>query len=547
MEGRFDYIIVGAGSAGCVLANRLSANPSLNVLLLEAGGKDNKLEIPIPGAFYRMYQTKVDWDYHSTPQPGLNGRSLFMPRGKTLGGSSSINAMIYIRGHRVDYDSWAEHGCPGWDYDSVLPLFKRSEEFRDHHNPEYHGKDGGLTVSQPNHPSPLSDRFIKAGQEAGIPHNPDFNGPEQEGVGFYHTTIRDGRRCSTAEAFLKPVMSRPNLKVLTGAETQNLIIDDGRVKGVRYRKGRKQAEAYAQAEVILSAGAIGTPHILLKSGIGPAQELKDKGVEVVLDSAGVGLNLQDHLFAPVVVSNLERNSMDPIDRPTHILQHLFKFFFSSSGPLTSNLAEAGGFVKSHPALPAPNIQFIFAPCYFVDHGFVRPKGHGISVCSTLLHPASRGSIRLRKGNPTAYPEIDPGHYREDIDMEHMKAGVRLVQKILNTKALSGNVGSWYSPSQPWSDDSELEQWIRNTSEALYHPVGTCKMGQDELSVVDPELRLRGLSGLRIADASVMPTIVRGNTNAPTIMIGEKAADLILGSPADQSRVSLKQTADAASL
>ncbi len=525
-----DYIIVGAGSAGCVLANRLSTDPAIRVLLLEAGGPDSKMEIPVPGAFYKLFKTEVDWNYSSTPQPGLNGRSLFMPRGKTLGGSSSINAMIYIRGHRTDFDRWAELGNPGWDFESVLPYFRRSEDFLDGAD-AFHGEGGGLTVSRARFPHEMGEAFIQAAGALGFERNNDFNSEHQSGFGRFHVNIRDGKRCSAAVAFLHPVMHRPNLTVMTNAQATEILLESGKATGVRcsLQEGSRHRihDYHSRREVILCGGAINSPQLLMLSGIGPAEHLREVGIRPVSDLPGVGSNLQDHLFAPLVYRNRMRNSMDTVDRPPHFLTNLLRFFVLDGGPLTSNIAESGGFIRTVEGLPAPDIQYHFVPAFFVNHGFDRPAGHGISLCSTLLAPLSRGTLRLKSADPFAHPSIDPEHYQRTEDMETMKKGVRTALEILQQDPMKPYLGAPFSPESIWANDGELEQWIRNHSEALYHPVGTCKMGTDSESVVDPCLRVRGISGLRVADASIMPEIVRGNTNAAAIMIGEKAADLIL--------------------
>ncbi len=525
-----DYIIVGAGSAGCVLANRLSAQPSVKVLLVEAGGPDQKMEIPIPGAFYKLFKTEVDWAYYSTPQKGLNGRRLFMPRGKTLGGCSSINAMIYIRGHRSDYDRWAELGNEGWDYDSVLPYFKRSEDFEDGAD-GYHGEGGGLSVSRATFRHELGEAFIQSAEALGFERNNDFNAEHQSGFGRYHLSIRKGRRCSSAEAFLKPVMDRPNLTVLTHTQATELLFEGDRVSGLRCAIGegkrRKISDFHCRREVILCGGAINSPQLLLLSGIGPADHLKEIGIPVHTELPGVGENLHDHLFAPVVFNNRRRNSMDNMDDALRLLPNLMKFYVLDEGPLSSNIAESGGFVRTREGLRAPDMQYHFIPAFFVDHGFKRPSGHGMSLCATLLAPKSRGSLRLQSADPFEQPLIDPAHYTDSEDMELMKRGVKLAREILHQEPLMAYVGKPFSPESWPLDNHELEQWIRNNSEALYHPVGTCKMGLNRLAVVDDRLKVHGLKGLRVADASIMPVICSGNTNAAAIMIGEKAADMIL--------------------
>jgi choline dehydrogenase len=524
----YDYVVVGAGSAGCVLANRLSADPDVKVLLLEAGGPDRRFEIPIPGAFYKLFRTEVDWAYESEPQPGLDGRRLFMPRGKTLGGSSAINAMIYIRGHRSDFDHWAALGNPGWAYADVLPLFKRSEDFVDGAD-AYHGEGGGLTVSRARHPHEMGEAFVQAAEELGHERNPDFNGCFQSGFGRYHVNIREGRRCSSAVAFLKPVLDRPNLTVRTGAHTTRIGVEGGRATTVHYVKDGHPEVVRAEREIILSAGAIGSPQLLLLSGIGPGADLAALGIPVVHDLPGVGEGLQDHLFAPLVFRNRQRNSLDTIDKPWNLPGNLARFFLLDGGPLTTNIAESGGFVRTEPGLRAPDMQYLFIPAQFVDHGFTRPPGHGLSLCCTLLGPESRGRVALRHADPFRAPSIDPRHYAEAIDLERMKRGVRLGWDLLHAGPMRAYTGKAVSPERAFASTADLERWIRRRSEALYHPVGTCRMApaSDPNAVVDARLRVHGLDGLRVADAAIMPEIVRGNTHAASVLIGEKAADLLL--------------------
>jgi choline dehydrogenase len=528
----YDFVVVGAGSAGCVLANRLSADPDVKVLLLEAGGPDRRMEIGIPGAFYKLFKTEVDWAYYSEPQEGLNGRKLFMPRGKTLGGSSSINAMIYIRGHRSDFDHWAELGNPGWTYEEVLPYFRRSEDFVDGTD-AYHGEGGGLTVSRARHPHPLGEAFIQSAESLGYDRNPDFNGEHQSGFGRYHVNIREGKRCSAAVAFLKPVLDRPNLHVLTNAHATRLLMDGNRVSGIAYRKDGYEERVEVGAEVILSSGALNSPQLLMLSGIGPAEELAKHGISVQQDLPGVGAMLQDHLFAPMVFRNRQRNSLDSIDKPWNLPGNLARYFVLDGGPLTSNLAETGGFIRTEKGLRAPDMQFHLVAAHFVDHGFVRPPGHGITCCATMLAPDSRGRLGLRSADPEAAPWIDPRHYAEGSDMERMKRGVREVWELMHAGPMQEYTGKVFSPKAPFGEgpegDQAMEHWIRQHSEALYHPTGTCRMApdSDKHAVVDARLRVYGVKGLRVADASIMPEIVRGNTHAACVMIGEKAADMVL--------------------
>ena len=522
-----DYIIIGAGSAGCALAHRLSADPTCRVLLIEAGGKDRKQEISIPAAFNQLFKTRYDWNYRTVPQPFAGFRQMYLPRGRVLGGSSSINAMIYIRGHRQDYDHWAELGNTGWDYESVLPYFKRSEDQQRGAN-AYHGTDGPLSVSDLPDPYPITQRFVDAGVELGYPRNPDFNGVEQEGFGVYQVTQRGGKRCSAAKAFLAPILDRPNLTVLTDTPVQRILVEKGRAVGVEAQLKTHLQEFRASQEVILAAGAYNSPHLLMKSGIGPAAELQAAGVGVKLDLPGVGQNLQDHLIVPMVFHNRDTHTLESAQS----LRNLVEYLVWGEGPLSSNVAEGGGFVHTQAGLSAPDIQYHFAPGYFLNHGFSRPQnGHGFSFGPTLLQPESRGRVRLDPKQPHEAPLIDHQYLAEEADVQALIRGMRIGYQLLRTKALGRFFKDYYLPSRKLVREGDLERHIRNTAQTLYHPVGTCKMGQDDQAVVDAQLKVHGLDGLRVADASVMPRIIRGNTNATSILIGEKAADLMLASAA----------------
>ncbi len=523
----YDYIVVGAGSAGCVLANRLSEDPAHRVLLLEAGPADHKKEIHIPAAFPKLFHTEVDWAYYSTPQAELKNRRLFMPRGKTLGGSSSINAMIYIRGHRADYDAWATLGNKGWSYDEVQPYFMRSEEQTVHKN-EYHGRSGEMRVSDLICTNELTETFVAGAQQVGYAKNPDFNGIQQEGFGFYQVTQKFGKRHSTAAAFLDPVRQRENLHIVTGAEVAHLLLEGKTAKGVAYYREGVLQKAFAQTEVVLCGGAINTPKLLMLSGIGKGAHLQEMGIEVTHDLPGVGQNLQDHLFMGIIYRSKKNVTLDAAEGLFNGLTNFFNHLLLRDGPFTSNLAEAGGFVRTRPGLSAPDVQFHFAPLFFVEHGAVRPKGCGFSLAPTLLTPKSRGHIRLASSALRDHPLIDPQHLSEREDLETMIRGYKVGWKILQTEAFAPYRAALFSPERPLHNDGEIEDLIRRHVEALYHPVGTCKMGNDAEAVVDSSLCVQGIARLRIADASVMPIIPRGNTNAPTIMIAEKASDMILG-------------------
>jgi choline dehydrogenase len=517
-----DYIIIGAGSAGCALAHRLSEDPQCQVLLIEAGGKDRKQEISIPAAFNKLFKTRYDWNYRTVAQPYAGFREMYLPRGRVLGGSSSINAMIYIRGNALDYDQWAADGNPGWDYASVLPYFMRAEQ-QQRGADAFHGEEGPLTVSDLQDPFPISQSFVEAGVELGYGRNSDFNGAQQEGFGLYQVTQRAGKRCSAAKAYLAPIMDRPNLTVMTDTSVLRILLEKDRAVGVECQLKTHVQEFRAREEVILAAGAYNSPHLLMRSGIGPVAEIEGAGLTVKHALPGVGQNLQDHLIVPMVFHNRDRHTLEEAER----LQHLVNYLVWGEGPLSSNVAEGGGFVRSQPDLPAPDLQFHFAPGYFLNHGFSRPQqGHGFSVGPTLLQPGSIGSVRLDRKQPHGAPLIDHQYLSAEEDVQTLMRGMRIGYQLLRTKALGRFFKDYYLPSHKLLREGDLERHIRNTAQTLYHPVGTCKMGTDDLAVVDADLRVHGLSGLRVVDASVMPRIIRGNTNATSIMIGEKAADLI---------------------
>ena len=517
----YDYVIVGAGSAGCVLAARLSEDPDVSVLLVEAGPEDTKENVHVPAVFGQLFKTDVDWDFSTAPEEGCNGRMMYLPRGKVLGGSSSLNAMVYIRGAREDYDGWRDSGHPGWGYDDMLPYFKRSED-NERGESEYHGVGGPLSVSDTRSDNPMARAWVEAAVESGLPRNDDFNGAEQWGVGQYQCTQRNGMRCSTAVAFLHPALERPNLTLETRLQVHRLAIEDGRVVGVAGERFGEPVELRAEREVILSAGAYNSPQLLMLSGIGPAEHLAMREIPVMVDLPDVGQNLQDHINSGVIYTTDEPVSLIVGAEP----EHQAAFADEGRGPLTSNVAEAGGFWRSDDSLGAPDLQWHAAPVMFVDEGLGDPVAHGISFAACLLTPRSRGSVTLRSADPTAKPWIRHNFLAETDDVRTMIAGLRMTLDIANRPALALYCKDpFVAPGS--DDDVALRGHIGRHSQTLYHPVGTCSMGP----VVDEQLRVHGIEGLRVCDASVMPVVPRGNTNAPTIAVAERAADLIRGGTA----------------
>ncbi|NJM28668.1 MAG: choline dehydrogenase [Pseudanabaena sp. RU_4_16] len=519
-------IVIGAGAAGCVLANRLSANPQHRVLLLEAGQPDNKPEIKIPAAFSKLFKTDYDWNYSAAPQSGLKGRQSYWAKGKTLGGSTSINAMMYLRGVPADYEAWKAMGNSNWGWQDVLPYFRRSER-NSRGSSDLHGDSGSLYVEDLREPNPLSRAFIQAAQASNIPFNPDLNGHQLDGVGWVQVMQHRGQRWSAADAFLRPAMQRSNLEVLTGAQTTRILFQSQRAVGVEYLHSGSQYTVMANREIILSGGSVSSPQLLLLSGIGASQQLRELGIDVVVDLPGVGQNLRDHVATAVVMASSQPLSMLNVNSPLELL----KYLLLRRGKLTSSVLEAAAFLRTTPNLIAPDLELQFAPVVFYEYGLIPATQHGMTIGPTLIAPRSIGSLRLRSPDPFDSPIIDPQYLSdpEGYDLSVMMAGVRKAQEIFASEPMTAYASAPIMPEQILRSDREIEDYVRSMSDGWWHAVGTCRMGTDRLAVVDPALRVRGVSGLRVVDASVMPTIPRCHTTAPTIAIAEKAADLILES------------------
>ena len=521
-----DYVIVGAGSAGCVLAARLCEDPAVQVTLLEAGGPDTSALIQCPAGIALLARTgSVNWAFDTVPQAGLGGRVGYQPRGKVLGGSSSINAMIYARGHPSDYDAWAAEGNAGWSWAEVLPHFKHAE-----HNQRgadaWHGSGGPLQVQDLAEPNPFALDFVEAGVQAGHRRNPDFNGAEQAGVGLYQVTQQGGERCSAAKAYLMPARGRPNLRVLTGVHVTRVLLEHGRAVGVAYRQGGAEQVLRAEREVILSAGALQSPQLLMLSGIGPADELRRVGLPVLHELPGVGLHLHDHpdviqLWDVPGARELFGLSAGGLWRA---LRGAFQWRRERSGPLTTNFAEGGAFLRSDASEPVPDLQLHFVVGMLANHGRSTVWGHGFSCHACVLRPRSRGSVRLASSDPLAAPAIDPAFLQDPDDVRRMVAGFRMMRTLLSQPALARHGGR--ERSAALQTDAEIEAFLRGTADTIYHPVGSCRMGTGPLDVVDAQLRVRGVERLRVVDASILPRIIGGNTNAPVIMIAEKAAQML---------------------
>lgn len=519
----YDYIVVGAGSAGCVMANRLSENPANRVLLIEAGGPDSNPFIHMPAGLAQLANnTKINWTYNTEPQQGLNQRQLFWPRGKVLGGSSSINAMIYTRGQHADYDHWASLGNSGWNFESVLPYFLKAEN-QQRGASDFHATGGPLAVQNLKYINPLSHTFLQACTQLGYTLNDDFNGPQQAGVGIYQVTQRNGQRCSTASAYLKPAMKRANLNVLTHATAERVLLENGRVNGVEVSHKNKQ-QRFSGGEIILCGGSINSPQLLMLSGIGPADHLQATGIRVKHELAGVGQNLQDHLDICTLVSSSSRKTYDKINQALAGLRYLF----GKNGPATSNIAEAGGFVTSSLATDdRPDIQFHFVPALLDDHGRNILPGRGMTIHACQLRPESRGEIRLKTADPSKAPAIQPNYLQSEHDLEMMLECARWSKEIFNQDAFDEYRDGFIFPEETVQSKAEQIDFIRRKAETIYHPIGTCKMGDDPMAVVNSDLKVHGLENLHVVDASIMPTLISGNTNAPVIMIAEKCAATML--------------------
>ncbi|MFC0115445.1 GMC family oxidoreductase [Kibdelosporangium aridum] len=521
MRETFDYIVVGAGSAGCVVANRLTEDPGVRVLLLEAGGEDNADEIHIPAAFANLFKTKWDWNYETVEQKHMGGRTAYWPRMKALGGCSSMNAMIYIRGNHVDYDTWRDsHGATGWGWDDVLPYFVRAERNMRLSGP-LHGTEGPLFVEDRRYTHELSEAWVQAAVAWGLKPTDDFNGASQEGAGQYQVTCHNGRRWSTADAYLRPALLRDNLTVRTNALATKVIIESGRAVGMEYLHEGTARTTYVDGEVVLSGGAVNSPQLLMLSGIGPAEHLREMGIDVLVGLNEVGENLHDHPAAGIIYTTQKTTDLVDYANPRRLVQ----WQLTGRGPMASNVGEAGGFLPTSESLPAPDMQFVVAPTLFYDNGMHEPTARGFTAAAVHVAPKSRGRLRLRSNNPQWRPEIDPAYYADPSDMDVMVAGMRMQQEICARPAMARYLDRTFKPESLDITDAELADHIREITQTLYHPVGTCSIG----TVVDPSLKVNGVEGLRVADASVMPMVPRGNTNAPTIMVGEKAADLIKNS------------------
>ncbi len=521
----FDYVIAGAGSSGCVLASRLTEDPDVSVAVLEAGGADRSFLFHWPAGFAKMTKGIASWGWSTVPQRHMANRELWYTQAKVVGGGSTINAQVYTRGNAKDYDAWADEGCGGWSYREILPYFKRAEGNERFHD-DYHGTEGPLGVSAPRGALPICDAFIRAAQQYGIPYNPDFNGRQQAGSGYYQLTQRDVRRSSAATAFLKPALFRPNLKLRTGLQVRRIIVESGRAVGVEVEDGGRAKIIRARREILVTSGAIGSPRLLLLSGIGPADHLTSVGVEVVHDLPGVGRNLHDHLDLCSLAECSGRHSYDGTDRFPRSAIAAFQYYLFRTGPVTSSLFETGAFWYADDASPLPDTQFHFGQGSGIEKGIVTIDRGGVTLNCAYMRPRSRGTVTLATSDPKDAPLIDPNYWSDPHDREMSLNGLEIAREILSQPALKAYLSREALPGPEVRTRGELFDYACRLAKTQHHPVGTCRMGHGDMSVVDPECRVRGIENLRVCDSSIMPTINSSNTNAPTIMIGEKASDMI---------------------
>jgi choline dehydrogenase-like flavoprotein len=529
----FDYVVVGSGAAGAVVASRLTEDPSVKVLLLEAGGRDWNPLIHMPVGFTKLTTPDVNWGFETVPQPQLNNREMWYPQGRCLGGSTSINAMIYIRGQQEDYDKWASLGNDDWGYEKVLPFYRRAEH-NERLNDRFHSSTGAMNVTEQVAHNELSKAFVRAAQELGVPFTADFNGARQDGVGYYDVTQRRARRESTATAYLRPAKNRPNLTIHTGALATKVLVEGGRATGVEYTQDKQLRRVLVNREVVLSGGSVNSPRLLLLSGIGPADELRALGIDVAHDLPGVGKNYQDHMDV-YLTAETTPVSYNTSDRPDKAVWAGLQYLMNRTGPVTATVCEAGMFVHSSDQVATPDIQMHCLPAFVIDHGRQRVKGHGMTINTCNLRPRSVGSLTLRSADPTVPPAIDPAFLTDPYDWDISIEGFRWGREMLATDSFKPFITREHMPGAGVRTDQEIREYIKQWAKTDYHPVGSCKMGEDDLAVVDQQLRVRGIEGLRVVDASIMPTLISGNTQAPSIMIGEKGAHHILhgtGAPSE---------------